>query len=258
MKSRILFFAAAMTVIATMYALGASATLSPSSAESQSAATVYLPVVLNNVCGSPYIDDFSDSNSGWPIENFSEFSLSYYNNEYRIFFDEVNWDVAATAGFRWEDAQQVQVKGRIATGDGDVGIVYGIADDWSTFYTFEVLPYYDEWYVFRYTTSSGWTLINYGSSSAITSGSNTLALTRSGTNVRASVNGVFLTNVPNQAGRVGVYAYSFSNNADLRFDDFVFVAHNCPLPAQATILKGANAVPMHGSVVENGTKWENR
>ena len=53
-----------------------------------------------------------------------------------------------------EDAQQVQVKGRIAAGDGDVGIVYGIADDWPTFLTFEVLPYYDEWYVSD-TTSSG-------------------------------------------------------------------------------------------------------
>ena len=40
---------------------------------------------LNNVCGSPTSTISGDSNSGWPIENFNEFSLSYYNNEYRIF-----------------------------------------------------------------------------------------------------------------------------------------------------------------------------
>ena len=102
------------------------------------------------------------------------------------------------------------------------------------------------------------TLINYGSSSAITSGSNTLALTRSGTNVRICQRRFH--NQCSQSGRQGWRLRLFISqitqiSASMTLCLSHTIAHYQHKP---TILKGANAVPMHGSVVENGTKWENR
>jgi len=129
--------------------------------------------------------------------------------------------------------------------NGSLGLVFGLTDDWSELYTFEVYPYAQGWVVWRYT-AGGWVVIAYGTSRAIQAGqtANRLRVQISadlgGPRVDFYVNGSHMTglyylydfNVPRRAG---LTASSASAGFDARFDNYKLVLEGCPESAPGTL-----------------------
>lgn len=202
--------------------------------------TAALPIIINDVCVAPIIDDFSNPNSGWPILTTDALIYRYLNGEYNIFHrDQDRW-AAATRGDIWESGTQLaEIEGYIADGNGIWGLIFGLNTTWSDFYTFEIWPQNQSWYFFHYTNSSGWVLIANGNSNAIHPvQSNTLSLKQVYGSQQLQINGVNVhENWTPIQGRVGVSGGSFSRNADIRYDNYVFVGERCPMPAGLSVIE---------------------
>ena len=186
-----------------------------------------LPVVFHNYCSNNLYDDFSDPASGWPIASTAYFHYRYLNGEYNINHIGTNRWTGVTAGHEWE-GRTVQVDGRINAGDGVWGLILGIAPDWSRFFTFEIDPSTQTWYLLSYSNASGWQLVRSGQSASISAGSNRLRA--SGVNLY--INNAYVTDFAglNAAGRVGFTSAAFAAGSDFRYDDYYFVRQYCPEP----------------------------
>jgi uncharacterized repeat protein (TIGR01451 family) len=212
---------------------------------------VYLPIIFRNYCPpGPYADDFSDPGSGWPIDDTGDTLYEYLNGEYRILLRNANWWAGARPGFKASN-YIVAVDVRRTTGGitGSYGLIFGLSDDWSQFYSFEIAPHNippaRNYIIFRYN-SGNWTPLAAGFSdniSPIWDATNRLKIERNGSLIRAYANGHLLTSVSDGSytgsRHVGLIATSSSMpNLDVRFDNFT-VDPICG--AAATALSGAGA-----------------
>jgi uncharacterized repeat protein (TIGR01451 family) len=200
---------------------------------------VYLPALTHRYCAAPFYDDFSNPGSGWPVADNGSVIYRYLDGEYNIYHRNSNRWTAVTRGDNWKDTQLVQIDGRVAANDGLWGLVFGIDADWSSFYTFEILPSEQRWFLLRYTNADGWQMLSNGQASVINPGqaSNRLKIQTfdevSLSGVRLWINHNYvaaLYSYTDISGRVGVTAGSFSPDVDVRFDDYYFAAQDCPLP----------------------------
>ncbi len=212
---------------------------------------VALPIIMNDYCTAPIIDDFSNPNSGWPVGKSGSITYQYLNGEYNLLFTDNNLWTAITRGLVWDNSKQIEVKGRLATSqDGVWGLLYGLDDNWTSFYTFEILPSDQIWVVFHYTSASGWQVVANGTSSAIQTGTatNRLRITKNQSDSSAVL---YINDVPVHTdwsgiptGRIGITGGSFMENTDLRYDDFLFVDENCPMPTQIDNINGEGLTPL--------------
>ena len=198
---------------------------------------VALPVFTNKYCGAPSTDDFSNTNSGWPVGTFGTTTYRYIDGEYSIYQAEADRWSAVTAGHVWDSSELLEVEARIVDNrNGAYGIIYGLNDNWSDFYTFEIYPQYQVVAFFHYTSAGGWKLIqNQVVSGVNVAGINTLSISGNSSNtMRFYVNNyqVFV-DYDQKIGRVGFTGASLENNVDVRYDNFVLSGENCPLPGQA-------------------------
>jgi hypothetical protein len=200
--------------------------------------TAYLPLVLNNVgpCSPTYFDNFSNSSSGWPIEDDSWHTFAYTGGEYQIVGKSTDWALVSSPGVQMSDGVIVTSMRFAAStgGSGDNGgIMFGQAldDDWD-FYRFTVAR--DGMYcIQRHVATSGWVDLSCDAATGYLPypSTNQLKVVRNGSAITAYINGQFLATVfdSNYVGslRVGLSAGSGTHSADLRFDDYGIYPLSC-------------------------------
>jgi hypothetical protein len=194
---------------------------------------IYLPLT-SKPCPVLYYDDFSNANSGWPKADTSETLFEYNNKEYRILQKTTQNFGAGRPGFEAQD-YKVSVDLRNVTGVfGSYGIMFGIKQDWSGWYTLEVYP--DGWYgIYRYGPGGGDVLAE-AFSPAIKQGtaSNQISIERNEYSIIAFANGHLLTNTidPYLIGSLylGLINYAYDqSNVDVRYDNFRVDPLYCPV-----------------------------
>lgn len=192
---------------------------------------IYLPITIKP-CFPMYADDFSNPASGWPVVDNGDVRVEYINGEYRILVRPTQYGALVRPGFQAAD-YSVSASLRNPNGvDGSYGIIFGIASDWSTFYTLEIYP--DGWYgIYRYNPSNV-TPLAEAFSPAIYQGTatNQIKVVRNGASINAYANGQLLASVidSNYMGSryVGLVAFSYDQpNVDIRFDNFTVYSSSC-------------------------------
>ncbi len=200
-----------------------------------------VPVIFETFCGGPVLDDFSDVNSGWPSDNLGDVIIGYIDDEYTIMHQNADAWFAVSRGDPWINGQLANISTRLPAQDGSSGLVFGLNNDWSHFYTFEVVPasgpYMGYWIVLDYTAGIGWTLVDANPHASITGigGWNRLELNSGGStdSIALVVNGNMVGAVGNVSGRIGLSAGSFGPGFVARFDDYGFLGQNCTMPGRA-------------------------
>lgn len=173
------------------------------------------------------------------------------SREYRIQAKSNLWFVGARPGVLITDASiQVDVRNPYAI-EGTFGIIFGLSDDWTEFYTFEINSNEGYW-LWQYSDSGGWTMLDNGSSVYINQGttSNRLSVVRDGNQIKTYVNGNLLSTIQDLTysglRHVGL-AVSSGNQADLdvRFDNFGVFPLHCEIPTQAVVesVSGIGLIP---------------
>jgi len=194
-------------------------------------AQLFLPLVNRDYC-SPFSDNFSNPASGWPVGDDGNIRYEYLSGEYRILVRNIHWWAGARTGGKCSD-YTVAVDVRNATGASSTyGLIFGLADDWQQFYTFEIAP---EGYYFLWLYNGGnWSLLLNGYSPVISTGtgSNRLKIERVGVQIKAYANDQLLTTLSDSTytgyRRVGLITTSYNQpNVDARFDNFVMCAPGC-------------------------------
>jgi len=200
---------------------------------------LFLPAVFHQYCASPIVDDFTNPASGWPIADTGSVIYRYLDSEYNIYHRNGDFWTAVTRGDVWiPGSKYLEAQGRIVQNDGIWGLLFAASDGWSDFYTIEINPNDQRWYVIRYTSSGGWQLVATGQSYAIQPGTslNTIRLGNHGDVLVLNINHHQFVWVSSQlvtaSGRVGLTGASFQANVDIRYTRYVFVDKNCPLPSQ--------------------------
>jgi hypothetical protein len=198
----------------------------------------YLPLLNRNFCPVLYNDEFSNPGSGWPIVDTGDVKYGYLGGEYQVLVRSAGWFAAARPGEYFTNffaGLQVQNINGI---EGSYGIIFGIADDWSAFYTYEI-DELQNYGIFIY--QNGWDLLAVGSSGAINpgSGSNYLEVVRNGPLIDVYANGTFLTSISDStllgSKQFGVTATSYSlPNVDVRFDHFTVYPGGCSVLTRAS------------------------
>jgi hypothetical protein len=199
---------------------------------------VYLPVIINGHCFNPYVDDFSDPGSGWPIVDEADYQLEYINGEYRILVKNTERWGTASAGFKASDYLVTVDVHNANEAYGSYGIVFQLADDWSTYYTFEIFSdgYYSVW---RYDAKkSGWKSLEFKFSAHINQGTahNQIQLVRSGVLIQGFANGQLIVELEDDSftglGALGLIATTYADEADVdaRFDNFSVEPYQCSTP----------------------------
>jgi uncharacterized repeat protein (TIGR01451 family) len=178
-----------------------------------------------------YSDRFSDSTSGWPVDNNSSVKLGYTSGQYQIRLKSPwsGWHV--TAGALAEEFV-VEVRARRTSGEyGAYGIEFGINEDWSQLYQVLIdANYYSIW---RYQWDNWYEEQDWTYAGRINTGSrwNNLRVVRDDGYIRVSINGKQLTEVYNSSftglRRIGLVGYSAFDRVELRFDDFALFPLDC-------------------------------
>jgi hypothetical protein len=195
----------------------------PISQKGIQANNIYLPCIL--YCVPLYFDNFSNPSSGWLIYDDSDALFGYNNGEYQILVKSPAWATGTHPDFK---ASNYSVYADVRNPNsvfGSYGIGFGIAQDWSTLYTFEIYP--DGWFGLYRVDSSGFVklieayspLINQGSAS------NQIKLERNNASISAYSNGMLLANVTDNTYTgslyIGLIASSYGDaNLDIRYDNF--------------------------------------
>lgn len=190
------------------------------------------PVVLSGFCGGPFVDTFSDPNSGWPVADLGPVAYRYDRDQYSILQRENNRWSAVSRGDVWNNWQGVGIRTWVPAGQGMSGLVFGLNSDWSQFYTLEVIPHLNRWVVFYYSDATGWELpaTGLGTNGIDQSNSLVLNLSEDGT-LALLVNDRPVYALPSPPpDRVGLSGGSFESGGeiDLRFDDYMLLTGpNC-------------------------------
>ena len=186
----------------------------------------FLPSITRNYCGSSFADDFSNPNSGWPIDDDGYALYEYLEGEYRILAKQPNM-VAAARRFSDNENFNAGVKVRIVNSIyGTYGLMFNIAEDWSHFYSFEIDPdgYFGIW---RYSDTQGWDLLYVNFSPYIQTGIgvNQLEVKRDGDFIEVFANNHSLASIHDDSfiGKhyIGFIVTSYDQSyLDVRFDNY--------------------------------------
>jgi len=217
---------------------------------------------LDHRCDPLYTDDFSNPSSGWPVADSVNFKVEYLSGEYRTLIRSTNYGVIVRPGFQASDyviSVDTRNPGYIF---GSYGIAFGIAQDFSSFYTFEIYP--DGWFgLYRFNPSSI-TVLAEAYSPSILQGiaTNHIKLVRSGTSIAAYANGQLLASVVDgtYSGMrfVGLIGFSYDQaNVDIRFDNYLVYPTMCigfTSPQTVYDRDGAGIVGFNRSLFEQQTR----
>jgi hypothetical protein len=196
----------------------------------------YISFVSRNFCPLLYADHFGNPASGWPIYDDGIISYQYLAGEYQILIRDPGWIAGARPGIKLEDFSASVDFHNVSGAYGSYGFVFGLADDWSELYTFEIER--DGLFgIFKYD-SNGWDLLAVDFSSAINTGTglNHITLEREGFLITVYANGTQLASVSNGSftglRHLGLISNSYDEPyVDVRFDNLVATVNGCPVSA---------------------------
>ena len=188
--------------------------------------STYMPVIL-----APfdilYFDDFSDSNSGWLVDDDGEVRWSYQNEEYEMLIrKERIWSgaIAPVSGFV-DYSVEAEMHRQEGT-ESDLGLIFDFLD-WDNYYFFVIDPG-DQWYgVAKIDDGQAEIVIPQTNTSKIKANNetNTLKIERDGNNLGVYINGELLNSAVDMSFEgdlsAGFYAESDQDApAAIRYDNF--------------------------------------
>lgn len=216
----------------------------------------FLPILLQTYA-APFLDDFSNPSSGWPILQTSYGTWGYVNGEYRMQVLQPGYELRAGHNLYAGDFH-VKVSARSDTLDNAGYGLYFAFNGNIGYYVFEVDPWLGRFFFYRWdftqTPPARVFIINGTPNSAILINiqTNLLEVTRSGTTISMFANGNLLATVVDGTlgpGLVGMDAAVFPSAppAEVFFDNFAFVNNTVqPLVARSGARSGS-ALPQDGS-----------
>ncbi len=198
---------------------------------------VYLPSVTTSgsSCTPYYVDDFSDSSSGWPISDNNDRAYGYIGDQYEIFLKNPGWGWVVTPGASATDFSAQVTARRLNGSSGGYGLVFAISEGWDDYYLF--LIDLDQYSIWRLQNGSWFEIKSGTQSSYINTGTswNKLKVVRDGNAIIVYINdhriGDFFDNNITGLGRIGLHADSWSagSSQKARFDDFSLSTAACGL-----------------------------
>ena len=119
----------------------------------------FTPMVFADYCSGLFIDDFSDPTSGWPVADRGTVAYYYDHNQYNGDFYAMLHRVpdawsGVSRGDTWQAWPSLSVMTTAGPGVGSAGLIFGLNDDWSHFYSFEIIPELNRWVLYFYM--DGW------------------------------------------------------------------------------------------------------
>lgn len=160
------------------------------------------------------------------------------------------WWAAASPDIQAENyIAGVEVLNASSSFNGTYGILFGLAEDWSHFYSFEIDPegYYGIW---RYSDAKGWTLltVNYSSFLNRSTATNSLKVKRDGSTIEVYANEHFLTSINDGTfvgmDYLGLIVSSFNiPNLEARFDNFFVNPITCSTTINLSSARGGADEP---------------
>lgn len=209
-----------------------------------SPAKVFLPICLRPgqepVCGY-YYDGFQDISSGWLVDNDEYMTSGYYSGEYRILAKNTSYIYLIKAPTCKRQNYSVEADARWVGNSGSYyGLIFGLEDDFSSYYIFGINTDYREYALYYYSESGFQTIAADTFSNSIHYGleSNHLKVFRNNNDITLEINGVNLGVWTHAGGtefsNIGLFNVPYSNlvNADARFDNFLVEL----LPSQSAAL----------------------
>jgi len=190
----------------------------------------YLPLAAGRYCPDFY-DDFHTA-SGWFVGDDDYVRTEYLGGEYRILAKRGGYLYLFGAPTCDRESYTVTVDARWeGKPDGGYGILFGMQDDYSHYYFFDVNADYQAFRLYR-RGPDGFTPLAVANSSAIHAGraTNRLAVTRDGSQITLYANGVALgtwwDGEITGLSSVGLVSSAYTNGpaSDARFDNFSVVS----------------------------------
>ncbi|HSH01946.1 MAG TPA: right-handed parallel beta-helix repeat-containing protein [Anaerolineae bacterium] len=208
----------------------------------------YLPITYKQYCGSAFSDTFDNPNSGWP-SGITQSGLRYGYTDpghYQLYLPQENQWFAVTRNDYWNSSEKVETTGHIGNNaNGYYGLLFGLNNDWSDFYAFEVLPQYNRWAMTHFNSNTGWSIVDIQEIS-LNNSLNTLAIVNNPNHANQmflQVNGTTVKTLGHHLGRVGLTGGAFTNNIDIRHDNYLFADTNCPTPLNLTNKTAPKHIP---------------
>lgn len=206
----------------------------------------FTPMVFADYCSGLFIDDFSDPTSGWPVADRGSVATYYDYNRYNGHFYAMLHRVpdawsGVSRGDTWQAWPSLSVLTTAGPGVGSAGLIFGLNDDWSHFYSFEIIPEVERWVLYFYL--DGWHIWATDEDGYISDPGDYTLLRLVPTpdgqlDLQIGYHTVFtFPEIPN--GRVGLSGGSFYQGVGHSYDDFTIE----PGPNCRPITRSNNAAP---------------
>ena len=206
-----------------------------------------LPMAYADACpAGPFHDTFDDPASGWPTRLTERFAYEYIPGAYHIVLRQPMW-TAVSRGDTWDRAAYMQVYTWVSpTLEGTVGIVYGLNDDWTEFYSYEIYPAENLLVLFHFYDEA-WHVLHVAQTYVLDDESPTwLGISRDANtgNPILTRGGQPVGGVPEFTGRIALAFSSFEGPARAVFDEYEFTGRNCwRAPLRAASVEFAPDLP---------------
>jgi len=177
-------------------------------------------------------DDFSDPGSGWYVYEDEAERWRYIDGRYEGTIKWPGYIAYGRAPIRSDDyALQAEVYPVTAAEEGSPGLIFGLSEDWTQYYSFMVQPSYgsyDGFYCINKRTSAGWTTLRDWTEYSVSPTHVTLGVVRQGPSIEVYIDGVYVDAVHDSEltglSRVGVAVSAFGDASGpftAQFDDFM-------------------------------------
>ena len=97
-----------------------------------------IPCIASNYCKTSFVDLFNDPNSGWPSGEDANHLVGYLDGEYRILVKNPYRWTAVSPEFKMAGGTLLVDVRKTTYYYGTYGLLFGISDDGSQFYSFEI------------------------------------------------------------------------------------------------------------------------
>jgi len=177
-------------------------------------------------------DDFSDPGSGWYVYENESVRWRYIDGRYEGTMKWPGYIAYERAPIRSDDyTLQAEVYPVTAAEEGSHGLVFGLSEDWTQYYSFMVQPShgaYEGFYRILKLTNAGWTILRDWTEHGVSPTYVRLKVVREGPNIEVYIDGVHVDTVHDSEltglRLVGVAVSAFgdaSGPATVQFDDFM-------------------------------------
>lgn len=223
---------------------------------SPSSNVIALPLLFSRACpGGNVIDDFNNPASGWPVGENNNVRVQYADGSYKIELLKSDQWVAFSRGDNWWNGTHFLALAAPRAGfQGTVGIVFGLNEDWTDFYSFEIYPAEELWILLHYH-QGGWELLDIKPTTYVSLQSPFQIELRpkvdgGGALEVASGSHSFIT-VPKLNGRVGLSVRSFDVPVTAYFEKYIFSGENCdPMEVRSATADMAPNLAPHPTLEE--------